>query len=231
MAHSSWFMSLQCPTLLLINRAIPLLPLHISYIFFFDLNRPTHHLEVSFCPYSSSFRIFFIYRFFFRILYKMAEIVVSLSSDGDEREIDKYQDDSNSSNSSSDSSSDSGSKDERYSSGVPEVPLKVLQEELRQRVASRSSAGPSTSAPTSTPSPSEEDFLYCWAIVIPLEIEEKRLYSFRGKYQIPNELNPRLAAPYEWCYTPNLEVGIYEAYLMGVSGCLLMLLLGRFYIG
>ena len=89
---------------------------------------------------------------------------MSLSSDGDEREIDKYQDDSNSSNSSnssSDSSSDSGSKDERYSSGVPEVPLKVLPEELRQRVASRSSAGPSTSAPTSTPSPSEEDFLYC----------------------------------------------------------------------
>ena len=79
---------------------------------------------------------------------------MSLSSDGDEREIDEYQDDSN-------SSSDSGSKDERYSSGVPEVPLKVLQEELRQRVASRSSAGPSTSAPTSTPSPSEEDFLYC----------------------------------------------------------------------
>lgn len=33
--------------------------------------------------------------FFFRILYKMAEIVMSLSSDRDEREIDKYHDKSN----------------------------------------------------------------------------------------------------------------------------------------
>ena len=44
----------------------------------------------------------------------MSEIVLSLSSDNDEREIDKYQNKSNGGDSSSDSSgsSDSGSTDE-----------------------------------------------------------------------------------------------------------------------
>lgn len=37
----------------------------------------------------------------------------------------------------------------------------------------------------------------------------------RGKYQIPNEVNPSLAAPSEWCCTPNYRIGIYEAYLLG----------------
>lgn len=73
----------------------------------------------------------------------MDEIVVSSSSDRDEREIDKYQDESNNSDN---SSSGSDSTDEQYSSGVPRVPLEVLQEELRQRAASRSSTSPSTSA-------------------------------------------------------------------------------------
>jgi len=50
MAHSNWFTSFQCPTLLPINRAIPLLPSHISHIFFSDINRPTPCLEVSFHP-------------------------------------------------------------------------------------------------------------------------------------------------------------------------------------
>ena len=48
-----------------------------------------------------------------------------------------------------------------------------------------------------------------------MEIKEKRLCSLRGKYQISNKLNPRLAASGEWCCTPNSRVGIYKAYLLG----------------
>ena len=62
----------------------------------------------------------------------MFEIVVSSSSDRDEREIDKYHDESNSSdsvsNSDSSQSSSSGGNtiDEQYSSDVPRIPLEVL---------------------------------------------------------------------------------------------------------
>ena len=58
----------------------------------------------------------------------MSEIVFSLSSDNDKREIDEYQNKSNGGDSSSDSSgsSDSGSTDEQYSFGVPRSPLEVL---------------------------------------------------------------------------------------------------------
>ena len=57
----------------------------------------------------------------------MAKILVFLSSDRDERELDKYQDESNSNDSNSDnSSSGSGSTDKQFSYGVPRVPLEVL---------------------------------------------------------------------------------------------------------
>ena len=47
------------------------------------------------------------------------------------------------------------------------------------------------------------------------KIDEKRLYTLRNKYQIPDKVNPRLVTPGEWCYTLNsLGVGIYEAYLL-----------------
>ena len=82
-------------------------------------------------------------------------------------------------------------------------------------MASGSSVGPSTSTQPSIPSPSEEDILYCCTVGIPSEIKEKRLCSLRGKYQIPDELNPCLVAPGEWCDTPKSRVGIYEAYLLG----------------
>ena len=48
MAHSNWFMSFQCPTLLTINRTIPFLPSHISHIFFSDISCPVLCLKVSF---------------------------------------------------------------------------------------------------------------------------------------------------------------------------------------
>ena len=53
----------------------------------------------------------------------MVEIIVSSSIDRDEREINEYYDESNSSGSGSESSSESDSTDKQYSSGVP---LEVL---------------------------------------------------------------------------------------------------------
>jgi len=53
--------------------------------------------------------------------------------------------------------------------------------------------------------------LYCCAI----GTDEKRLYSLRGKYQILDELNPRLIVLGEQCFTLNLGVSVYEAYLLG----------------
>ena len=64
----------------------------------------------------------------------MSEIVVSLSSNSDNKEIDKYQDStsysssssSNSSKSNGSDSSEGNTTDEQYTSGVPGVPLEVL---------------------------------------------------------------------------------------------------------
>ena len=108
--------------------------------------------------------------------------------------MDEYHDESNSSSSSSGSgSSVSNSSNEHYSSGVP---LEVLQEKLRQRTATNSSAGPSFRVPTSIPSSSEEeekDILYCYAVGVPSRIDEKKLGSIRSWYQISDDLNPYLA--------------------------------------
>ena len=74
----------------------------------------------------------------------MSEIIVYSSSNSDNWEIDEYHDSSSDSGSSGSNSSSSGSSssggnttDEQYTSGVPMVPLEVLQEELRTRMASR----------------------------------------------------------------------------------------------
>ena len=86
---------------------------------------------------------------------------------------------------------------------------------MRKRATSVLSAGSSTSAQSSSHFPSKEDILYCCAMDILSKIDEKRLYMLRGKYQIPNEVNPHLIAPSELCCTPHSpEVGRYEAYLV-----------------
>lgn len=77
----------------------------------------------------------------------MATIVVSSSSNKDDREINKCHDESNSSEGSS--SSESISLDEVYSSGTLGIPLEVFQEEG----ASGSSTGSSTAPPAPIPSP------------------------------------------------------------------------------
>ena len=72
---------------------------------------------------------------------------------------------------------------EQYSSGVPAVPLEVFQEEIRMRAAFRSSASPSTNAPSSIPSPSEkEKILYCCVMGVSSKIDKKKLTSFKGWY-------------------------------------------------
>ena len=66
----------------------------------------------------------------------MSEIVVSLSSNSDNKGINDYHD--TSSRSSSDSSSEGNMTDEQYTFEVPRIPLENFQEELRMRVASAS---------------------------------------------------------------------------------------------
>lgn len=56
----------------------------------------------------------------------MVKIIVPLSSDKDNREIDEYHDESNYSDSSGDSSGESTSSDEWYSSSTPGIPLEVF---------------------------------------------------------------------------------------------------------
>ena len=85
----------------------------------------------------------------------MSEIVLSSTSDNVDKAINEYIDpssfsgsnDSNSSGSGSGSSSEGNTTDEN-TSGVPRVPLEVLQEGLKTRSESKSMAN--TSAPSST---------------------------------------------------------------------------------
>ena len=78
------------------------------------------------------------------------------------------------------------------------------------RANSGSSASLSTSVEPSIPSPNEEvEIIYNCAMNIPSRVDEKRLIMLRDKYQIPDEVNPRLATPGEWCCNPNSpRVGI-----------------------
>ena len=85
----------------------------------------------------------------------MAEIVVSSSSNRDDGEINECHDESNSNegSSSSESSSESSSLDEVYSSRTSRIPLEVFKEEMRKRVALRSSTGSSIARLAPIPSP------------------------------------------------------------------------------
>ncbi|XP_075664768.1 uncharacterized protein LOC142634353 [Castanea sativa] len=139
----------------------------------------------------------------------------SFSSSGNsvDREIDEYRNTTSYSGSSSDSSRSSGNTSDEYVSGVPGVPLEVFQEEFRTRVASGSRAGPS-SAPSSTRR-DEVETMYSCAVGVLAKTDERKLTSLRSWYQIPDELNPRLAVRDEWCCQPHFGIGVYEAYLLG----------------
>ena len=144
-------------------------------------------------------------------------IVLSSSSDSVDKAIDEYTD-RNSFSGSSDSNSSSGSSSEgnttdEYTSGVPGVPLEVLQEELKTRFESGSQAG--TSVPSSTIQDEDEEVVYSCAIGIDSKIDDRKIELLKTWYQIPDELNSRLAVRGEWCCQPRFGIGIYEAYLLG----------------
>ena len=144
----------------------------------------------------------------------MSKIIVSSSSNSDNREIDEYHDSSSGGSSDSGSSNSGGNTmDEQYTSGVPGVPLKVLQEVLRTKAASRLQAGTSTSVPSSI-ALDEVEAMYSCVVGVHSKTDEKRLTSLRSWYKIPNNLNPRLAVRDEWCCDPRFGIGVYEAYLL-----------------
>ena len=145
----------------------------------------------------------------------MSKVVVSLSSNSVDKTIDEYHGSTSYSGSNNSSSSSSGNTtDEEYTSGVPRVPLKVFQEHLRMRVASRSRAGTSTSIPSSPPL-DEVETVYSCVVGIPSKTDERRLAALRSWYQIPDDLNPRLAVRGEWCCNPRFRIDVYEAYHLG----------------
>ena len=57
--------------------------------------------------------------------------------------------------------------------------------------------------------------MYNCAVGIPSKTDERRLVALRSWYQIPDNLNPRLAVRGEWCCNPRFGIGVYEAYLLG----------------
>ena len=144
-------------------------------------------------------------------------IVLSSSSDSVDKAIDKYSDHSSFSGS-SDSNNSSGSSSEgntsdKYISGVPGVPLEVLQEGLKTRFESGSQAG--TSAPSSTVQDEDEEVVYSCAIGIDSKTGDRKIELLKTWYQIPDELNPRLAVRGEWCCQSRFGIGVYKAYLLG----------------
>ena len=130
--------------------------------------------------------------------FKISEIVVSSSNNSVYRAIDKYHDttsysgSSSGSSSSSDNSSGRNTTDEQYTFTVPGIPLEVFQEQLRTRVAFGSRVGTSTSVPLSIPL-DEVETVYSCAVGVHSKTDEKRLASFKSWYQIPDDLNLKLA--------------------------------------
>ena len=141
----------------------------------------------------------------------MSKVSVPSSDDSMEKAIDKYYDSSDNSSDHSSHSDEESSSDEGYTSGVPGLPLEVVQEQLRK--ASGSQAGVSSSVPPS--SPLDEETVYSCAVDIHSKTNEQRLSNLRTWYQIPDEFNPRLPVHGEWCCNPRFGVGVYEAYFLG----------------
>ena len=145
----------------------------------------------------------------------MSENVISSSCNSTDKAIDEYHDTTSYSGSSStsNSSSEGSSTDERYTSGVPGVPLEIIQEQLRKRAAFGSHAGTSTSAPLSGPL-DEKETVYSYAVDVNSKTNEQRLNNLRTWYQTPDELNPRLAVHGEWCCNPHFGISVYETYFL-----------------
>ena len=139
----------------------------------------------------------------------MSEIVVPLSSDSTKKKY--YNSTSDNSFDNSSHSNEGSSSDEGYTSGVPRLPLEVVQEQLRK--ASSSQAGILTSVPQSSPL-DEEETVYSCAVGIHSKTSEQRLSNLRTWYQIPDEFNPRLPVRGEWCCNPRFGIGVYKVYFL-----------------
>ena len=143
----------------------------------------------------------------------MSKTIICSSSNSTEKAINEYYDTTSDSGSSNSSHSSKGSfKDEGYTSGVPGLPLEVIQEQLRKAFGSQ--AGTQSSVLSFNPL-DEEEIVYSCAVGIHSKTNKQRLNNLRTWYQIPNELNPRLPVCGEWCCNPRFRVGIYEAYFLG----------------
>ena len=57
--------------------------------------------------------------------------------------------------------------------------------------------------------------MYSCAIGVASKTDDRKLDLLKKWYQIPDDLNPRLAVRGEWCCQPHFGIGIYEAYLLG----------------
>ena len=114
----------------------------------------------------------------------MSKTVLSSSSNSLGKAIDEYHDPSSfsgSSDSSNNSTSSGGNTTDEYVSGVPGVPLEVLQG-LKTRSESGSQAG--TSAPSSTVQ-DEVEVVYSCAIGVESKTDDMRLVLLKKWYQIP----------------------------------------------
>ena len=111
-------------------------------------------------------------------------ILLSSSSDSVDKAIDEYSDRSSFSGSSdSDSSSGSssgGNTTDEYISGVPGVPIEVLQEGLQTRFESGSQAR--TSAPLSTVQDEDEEVVYSCAIGIDSKTDDRKIELLKTWY-------------------------------------------------
>ena len=61
----------------------------------------------------------------------------------------------------------------------------------------------------------ENEVVYSCAIGVASKTDDRKLVLLKKWYQIPDDLNPRLAIRGEWCCQPRFGIGIYEAYLLG----------------
>ena len=145
----------------------------------------------------------------------MSKTIVSLPSNSIDKAIDEYHDSTSYSgfSSTSNSSSEGNTTEEESMSGVPRVTLEVRQEQLWMRAGSGSRAGTLMNVPSSSPLEKVKTVYNC-VVGIPSKTSEQRLNLLRTWYQIPDELNPRLAIRGEWCYNPHFGIGVYEAYIL-----------------
>ena len=58
------------------------------------------------------------------------------------------------------------------------------------------------------------EVVYSYAIGIVSKTDDRKIELLKKWYQIPDELNPRLAVRGEWCCQSRFGIGIYEAYLL-----------------